>query len=1290
MGNDVEVVLTSMLVEVTGTVAVPGCPRYMFMGFENCGLFGFLNVKILARAAMKKSPLFKSLQSHGLRTARCRLALMGLFLLAMISFAVGQTLFSDNFDSYASPVAVTNVGTTNGYNIKFSASSGPVDFKAVFGFDYSTLTYPTNVGVAPHSSGTSKGLFLTVNKDSIGAVASVNLYPTNRSFSGNYMVQFDAWLSYQGASTTEHFLYGINHSGQFTNESAFEGSDGLMFAMCIDGSDSATSTTLRDYSVLQGGGLPLAPALLITNNTTFGPAPLLGNRFDSSDPGFVALFPAKPVTGFSSTAGAAAFRWVTVQVLQKDGLITWMFNSNIVAQYTNTTAYTNGDIMLGFNDTFASIGTSNDFAIIDNVIVSALPSSIVSQPASQTVAVGDNVIFSVTATSNAALSYQWLFNGTNLVNNGHVSGAQSGSLSISSAAAGDAGPYQVIVSNAAGAVTSSVATLTVVSQITEAVSWATPAGITYGTPLSSSQLNASANVPGTFAYNFPLGTVLGAGTRNLSVLFTPTDQVRYTNTTVNVSLVVAPAPLSVTAANATRPYGLPNPAFAGSVAGLQNGDGVEASYSCSATTSSPAGTYQIVPALVDPNNLQTNYTVSLFNGTLSVTPGLSLVTAASTSIVPLPVAVTNRPGIFVLCPSQPAAPVPGHALTEILVDASSLQTGQYLAAALYKSTGYQFRIATNSATNAVRGAILITTSNAIPTLGTEGYELTVAPDSVVVRAPAQGGTFYGVQSFLQLLPPQIYSQRVVPGIAWSAPCVYVQDQPAFSWRGVMLDPARHFISKQETKQVIDALAVQKINTLHWHLVDDQSWCLEITNFPNLTAIGAFHRGIDYGLPPRSTSATNAAGQYGGFYSQSDAREIVAYALERHITVVPEIEMPCHSTPGLVAYPQFGCGNNVASYNQDYPFINYPIDLYSLGTPGTIPFLQEVLTEVMQIFPSKYIHTGGDEVVASGDTQWNSYNADVTNMLALGITPNGTTSIVAYQHWFSTNMAAFVQSQGRVMMGWTEFENGGIVTNAALMDWQTGSSSRAVAAATNGQPVVMSPNATCYINYVQGTNVSIEPLFIVGGVPQFCSVSNVYSFNPIPAGLPAAFKTNILGGQCNLWAEYIPSFRNVMYKLFPRACALAEVTWTPQASQNYQNFTNRLAIHEQRLDQMGVNYNRETIPQIGAWGPSVSASPSTITLDITPYVTAAGEIDVNFVRTAGNNGLQITSVALLQNGAQVDIDAHVGIAAKSASAYTVYILNLPETKPGATYTLQAVVSGYNGTATSGTIYLPNWN
>jgi hexosaminidase len=512
----------------------------------------------------------------------------------------------------------------------------------------------------------------------------------------------------------------------------------------------------------------------------------------------------------------------------------------------------------------------------------------------------------------------------------------------------------------------------------------------------------------------------------------------------------------------------------------------------------------------------------------------------------------------------------------------------------------------------------------------------------------------------------------------------------------MLDCARHFYTKQNIKQLLDAMAALKLNTFHWHLTDDQGWRLEITNYPALTTNSAWRAGIDYTLNPRANPATNSLGQYGGFYSQADAREIVAYAKQLHITVVPEIEMPCHATPGLAAYPQFGCGNLQSSYNMDYPGINYGVDLYSPGSPGTMAFLEEVLSEVMAIFPGQYIHCGGDEVIASGDKQWNTYFNDTNQMAALGIATNGNISITAYQHWFSTNIAAYVRANGRTMIGWTEFENGGIVPNAALMDWETGGSSEAIPTAEAGQNVVMSPDDSCYINYLEVTNLNFEPPFIVGGAPAYSSVSNLYSFEPLPSGLPAQYNTNILGAQCNLWTEYVPSYENVMFKMFPRVCALAEVTWTPAASKNYTNFLTRLAMHEQRLAQMGINYNQETVPQIGSWAPTqITTSPTTLQWDITTNVTAAGEIDVSFAYVSGANSLNIQWAALLQNGTEIDRDTHNGFAHSSTPAAastnaTIYVLHLPARKPGATYQINTSVQGLGGTNSTGTVYLPNWD
>jgi hexosaminidase len=669
--------------------------------------------------------------------------------------------------------------------------------------------------------------------------------------------------------------------------------------------------------------------------------------------------------------------------------------------------------------------------------------------------------------------------------------------------------------------------------------------------------------------------------------------------------------------------------------------------------------------------------------------------AATPSIIPLPQQMQVRPGVFTLCPSQSAAAVPGHPLVKIYADATSQGDADFLAQQLFKSTGQQFPIMPANGAGPVREGILLTTANANTNLNYEGYELTVAPDSIVIRGPTSAGVFYGVQSLLQLLPPQALSSQPISTAGWTAPCVYIFDQPQYHWRGAMLDVARHFITKQQVKQVLDAMALHKLNVFHWHLSDDQGWRLEITNYPALTTNSAWRVAMDYSLNPRSNSNTNSLGQYGGFYTQADAREIVAYAQQLHITVVPDVELPCHATAPLAAYPQFGCGNSQSVYNMDYPHINYGVDLFSPGSPGTMAFFYDVLSEIMAIFPGQYIHCGGDEVIASGDTQWNSYSYDVTQMEAVGITPSGSSSIIAYQHWLSTNLDAYLQANGRTMIGWSEYEAGGVVPNAAVMDWETGGSSEAVPVAEAGDKVVMTPDNDCYFNYVEGTNLTYEPPFIVGSSPSYDSVSNVYAFNPLPSALPAQYDTNILGAEGTLFTEYVPSYENVMYKLFPRLCAMAEITWTPYGQQNYTNFTQRLVADEQRLSAMGVNYNYESIPAIGTWG-AVPAGYSTLQWNITTNVTGAGEIDVDFACAPSTNGITIAWADLLQNGTEVDRDTHYGYAqnnssyAASTTNQTVYILHLPVYQPGATYSIGASVQGIGSTNCSGTVYLPNWN
>jgi hexosaminidase len=666
------------------------------------------------------------------------------------------------------------------------------------------------------------------------------------------------------------------------------------------------------------------------------------------------------------------------------------------------------------------------------------------------------------------------------------------------------------------------------------------------------------------------------------------------------------------------------------------------------------------------------------------------------AIIPLPVQLQTNAGTFTLCLPATRAGLPALATTPILADALSMTNAQYLAAVLLKSTGCRFSIFSQTGSNTVKGAILLTTASARSSLGAEGYELTVAPDSVVIRAPAEAGVFYGIQSLLQLLPPEIYAQQPVAGVSWIAPCVYVLDQPRFSWRGWMMDCSRHFFTKQEVKQCLDMMAMHKLNTFHWHLADDEGWRIQILAYPLLTQTGGWRNGIDFGMDPRASTDYNPtnSGLYGGFYTQADIREIVAYAQQRFITIVPEIELPAHCSAMLAAYPQFGCGNAATVYNQTN--INYGVDLISPAGPGTMAFVEEILMEVMGLFPGQYIHCGGDEVIATGDTQWDSYSYDVAQMQALGITPSGSASRVAYQHWFSTNIASFLQAKGRTMCGWTEFENGGVVPNALLTDWETGSSSEAVPVAEASQKVVMTPDTLTYLNYYMITNLAVEPYFEVGGTPSYLLLSNVYNFEPVPGSLPAQYVTNIIGAEATEFAECIPSLENLEMKALPRLSAMAELCWTPAAEKNFTSFSQRLVTQQQRFTEMGVNYDHTNAIQIGSWTAPVSTTATTVNYDITPYVHATGEIDVDFASTSVTSptkGLNIFSTALLVNGVQVDVDNFNGFAwayQTLPGQLPVLILHLASYKPGATYTIQASIAGYKGATTSGIVYLTNWN
>jgi hexosaminidase len=505
------------------------------------------------------------------------------------------------------------------------------------------------------------------------------------------------------------------------------------------------------------------------------------------------------------------------------------------------------------------------------------------------------------------------------------------------------------------------------------------------------------------------------------------------------------------------------------------------------------------------------------------------------SVIPQPVRLASSPGAFVIT-----------AGAVIATDAATRDVGYALADYVLPATGH--RLSVRASSGGSGRTISIRTDTALARLGEEGYRLVVRPTGVTIRAFKPAGAFYAVQTLRQLLPPQIFRQARVQGVTWSIPAVSIEDYPRFGWRGAHLDVSRHFMPKEFVKKYIDLLALHKLNRFHWHLTDDQGWRLEIRKYPRLTQVGAWRTQTLIGRPDRgdSTKWVFDGRPHGGFYTQDDIREVVAYAQARFVTVVPEIEMPGHSQAAIAAYPELGnTGNPIPVWTRwgvSQDILN-PED-------ATIRFYQDVLTEVMALFPGRWIHVGGDE---ADKAQWVALRG-----LSL---PDAQ----AKQSWFIHQMDAFLTSRGRVLVGWDEILEGGLAPNAVVMSWR--GTEGGIAAAQAGHDVVMTPGSHTYLDHYQSLDTVSEPLAIGGFLP----IDTVYSYEPVPDALTAAEGRHVLGAQAQMWTEYVPDPRHAEYMIFPRLCALAEVVWTPRDRKDFTDFTARLATHLRRLSILDVNY-----------------------------------------------------------------------------------------------------------------------
>jgi hexosaminidase len=636
---------------------------------------------------------------------------------------------------------------------------------------------------------------------------------------------------------------------------------------------------------------------------------------------------------------------------------------------------------------------------------------------------------------------------------------------------------------------------------------------------------------------------------------------------------------------------------------------------------------------------------------------LSLATAspllAAPSIVPKPTKLTTGAGTFRLTPET------------VLVADDNIEKAeaQKFADTIAPSLGFKPRVVNKAG----RGAAINFNLDWREPTREEGYKLSVTPQGVTITAAKPAGLYYGTQTLRQLLPPQIYARTVQTGINWTMPVVAIEDTPHFQWRGLMMDSGRHFFPVEDVKKFIDTMAVHKFNTFHWHLTEDQGWRLEIKKYPKLTEIGSKRAES-----PRVGARNQGDGTpYGGFYTQAQAREIVAYAAARHITVVPEIEIPGHAAAAIAAYPELG-NTDIANYKPEV-IPRWGVHPYTFAPKEeTFTFLQNVLREVMDIFPSAYIHIGGDEAPT---TQW-----DKSPFAQEVMKKNNLKNGHQLQSYFNERIEKFLNANGRKLIGWDEILEGGLAPNAAVMSWRGEAGGRA--AALQNHPFVMASNSAYYLDYGQ-SRLPGEPEVIGSYVP----LRKTYEFEPA-AAIPEEKRYLQLGVQGQLWAEFIKDINKLEYQAYPRACALAETAWTSPHLKNYNDFFERMQTHAQRLSALKVNFRKldpEVISNIHWKRGDIGNDWMQKEWEVTPLITKAGRYDITFQYTDGEHRLDIAWIELLQNGQVVAREEHEGTTG-GRNEGNIYRLTLPSTVPYAKYTLRARVRADGGNDSNGDIFI----
>jgi len=454
---------------------------------------------------------------------------------------------------------------------------------------------------------------------------------------------------------------------------------------------------------------------------------------------------------------------------------------------------------------------------------------------------------------------------------------------------------------------------------------------------------------------------------------------------------------------------------------------------------------------------------------------------------------------------------------------------------------------------------IVLSVNADLKTGKEGYNLEVKKGRINITGQNAAGVFYGVQTFRQLLPASFEKNDGTTVSEVKIPIVKIEDRPRFNYRGMHLDVSRHFFGKDFVKKYIDLIAMFKMNVFHWHLTDDNGWRLEIKKYPKLTEISAWH--VDREDKPWGKRELQKEGEkatYGGFYTQADVKEIIEYARQRFVEIIPEIEMPGHSAEVFAAYPQFSCkGEKLTVLPGSY----WPnIDIFCAGNDSTFIFIQNILDEVCALFPSKYVHIGGDE---ADKTRWKECPKCQERIKKEGLKDENE-----LQSYFIKKIEKYLISKNKRLIGWDEILEGGLAPEATVMSWR--GIEGGIAAAKEKHDVIMTPTSYCYFDYYQA-----EPEFEPAGIGGYVTLKKVYSFEPVPSELTKEEEKYILGAQGNVWSEYIPTASHAEYMAVPRMIALAEVDWSAKEARNWDSFRARLETINQRLKAIGVNYSEGT-------------------------------------------------------------------------------------------------------------------